>query len=554
MARPSTSCFVAVVAILGATLVVTPGPAASEPVCTATFQGVSWPVSVWDDPGSWVDGVVPDADDHVCIPAGTEPLWLMGSATIASLTMSTAGGSVGWPVLMVGGSEGDTGALTVTGTAVVVGELLVNADGSAASLSAGSLDVQGRLALMGPDDAVVTAGSVEVSGRVDVMRGGDRTLAAPVDVVAGGAIHVSDTEHLAGVEPLTSAGRIRIGHDASLFTTGPVTITDGVVDLQGSLSSLVLDGGRLIGDGHVAGSLTNHAGTIDPSGGPSDPAGPVGTITASGAITQTGGVLHLDVLGPGADEHDLVTSDAVASIAGTVDVSALAVPQPDVVVVSAASLDLAATYEVTGVPTSWVQRTSGQLLVAAQQFRTDVPLDHPFVLDIASAVGAGVMVGYDDGTWRPSTDMTRQALAAVLYRMAGSPRGPAPTCDAMPFPDVLADHAFCGEIDWAGDAGLLRGYDDGTFRPTHPATRQALVASLYRLGGEPDGADPACTAPPFTDVPVTHPFCGELAWAEEVGVVEGYAYGRARPSAVLTRQATAAMAHRFDLLPPAALG
>src|SRR5690606_7070997 len=51
----------------------------------------------------------------------------------------------------------------------------------------------------------------------------------------------------------------------------------------------------------------------------------------------------------------------------------------------------------------------------------DVPADHPFAAAIAWAAGAGVVAGYPDGTFAPTAPLTRQALAAVLHRMAGSP-------------------------------------------------------------------------------------------------------------------------------------
>jgi hypothetical protein len=72
-------------------------------------------------------------------------------------------------------------------------------------------------------------------------------------------------------------------------------------------------------------------------------------------------------------------------------------------------------------------------------------------------------------------------MAAFLYRAAQSPDGEDPTCTAAPFPDVPANHPFCGEIEWLVGSGITTGYADGTFRPGATVTRQATVAFLQRL-------------------------------------------------------------------------
>jgi hypothetical protein len=110
----------------------------------------------------------------------------------------------------------------------------------------------------------------------------------------------------------------------------------------------------------------------------------------------------------------------------------------------------------------------------------DVPADHGFCTEIEWLVDEGITTGYDDGTFRPTTPVDRQSMAAFLYRAAGSPNGPDPTCTTAAFPDVPANHLFCGEIDWLVDEGITTGYDDGTFRPTTPVDRQSMAAFLYR--------------------------------------------------------------------------
>src|SRR5690606_17175739 len=63
-------------------------------------------------------------------------------------------------------------------------------------------------------------------------------------------------------------------------------------------------------------------------------------------------------------------------------------------------------------------------------------------------------------------------------------------CDTERFPDIGPDSAFCEEITWLADSGIARGYGDCTFRPSAALTRQAMAAYIYRMveGAEPPEA------------------------------------------------------------------
>ena len=162
----------------------------------------------------------------------------------------------------------------------------------------------------------------------------------------------------------------------------------------------------------------------------------------------------------------------------------------------------------------------------------------------------GLVGGYADGTFRPLASVNRDAMAAFLYRLAND-GADAPDCTEAAFTDVPASHPFCGEITWLADTGITTGWADGTFRPATPVSREAMAAFLYRLTH--DGADaPACTGAPFADVAVGQAFCGEIAWLADTGVTTGWPDGTFRPSAQIERQAMAAFLHRFataDLVP-----
>jgi len=71
-------------------------------------------------------------------------------------------------------------------------------------------------------------------------------------------------------------------------------------------------------------------------------------------------------------------------------------------------------------------------------------------------------------------------MAAFLQRI-GDPADAAPACTAAAFDDVGASHPFCREISWLVEADIADGYADGTFRGGAPVSRQAMAAFLFRL-------------------------------------------------------------------------
>jgi hypothetical protein len=108
----------------------------------------------------------------------------------------------------------------------------------------------------------------------------------------------------------------------------------------------------------------------------------------------------------------------------------------------------------------------------------DVGSTHPFLTEISWLASTGITAGFADGTFRPQDSVKRQAMGAFLYRMAGEPPGPFPDPG---FPDVISTHPFLTEISWLATTGVTTGFSDGTFRPNDEVTRQAMAAFLWRF-------------------------------------------------------------------------
>lgn len=116
----------------------------------------------------------------------------------------------------------------------------------------------------------------------------------------------------------------------------------------------------------------------------------------------------------------------------------------------------------------------------------DVVVNHPFCSAIEWMSDQGISTGYVDGSFRPGASVTRQAMAAFLHRFANPTEDAADCGGKSPFVDVPADHAFCGAIAWMAGEGISTGYEGDRFGPDQPVTRQAMAAFLYRLhsGGD----------------------------------------------------------------------
>ena len=88
----------------------------------------------------------------------------------------------------------------------------------------------------------------------------------------------------------------------------------------------------------------------------------------------------------------------------------------------------------------------------------------------------GLMVGYGDQIFRPDASTTRAMIAAMLWRLSGSPV----VNDPLRFDDVDAGAWYAEAIRWAVSEGIAFGYGGGKFGPDDIVTREQMVTILYR--------------------------------------------------------------------------
>ena len=96
----------------------------------------------------------------------------------------------------------------------------------------------------------------------------------------------------------------------------------------------------------------------------------------------------------------------------------------------------------------------------------------------------GLMSGTGGSTFSPDTPMTRGMLVTVLYRLAGSPSLENENL-GYPFADVSGDSWYADGVYWARLNGVVSGYSDSVFGPNDPLTREQLAAILWRYADSP---------------------------------------------------------------------
>ena len=91
-------------------------------------------------------------------------------------------------------------------------------------------------------------------------------------------------------------------------------------------------------------------------------------------------------------------------------------------------------------------------------------------------VEKGLMHGISADKFLPDGSVTRAQLVTILWRLEGSPK----TTGAVRFNDTAGGAWYAGAVRWAADSGVVKGYDNGCFGPNDAVTREQMAAILYR--------------------------------------------------------------------------
>lgn len=155
----------------------------------------------------------------------------------------------------------------------------------------------------------------------------------------------------------------------------------------------------------------------------------------------------------------------------------------------------------------------------------------------------GLMTGYGHGKFGPGDPLTRGMAVQILYNEAGRPA----VSGSSPFDDVSGEKYYAKAVVWASGNGLVNGFGDGSFRPDEPVTREQIAAILYRYMACKGGSVTArADLSGFPDAGQISGYAREpLAWAKAEGLINGADWGGLHPGASATRAETAEILSRF---------
>lgn len=156
-----------------------------------------------------------------------------------------------------------------------------------------------------------------------------------------------------------------------------------------------------------------------------------------------------------------------------------------------------------------------------------------------------LMIGLDSQTFAPGADTSRAMIAMILWRLEGSPAADS----VLAFGDVAQDAWYAQAVRWAAESGVVKGYDSVTFGPDDPITREQLAAMLYRFAQYRDGAaaNGGVSRLDFDDAGQVSDWAYEaMCWSVGSGIILGVGDDLLQPLGYATRAQAAVMIMRFQ--------
>ena len=160
-----------------------------------------------------------------------------------------------------------------------------------------------------------------------------------------------------------------------------------------------------------------------------------------------------------------------------------------------------------------------------------------------AALTLGFFQGTSSTTFSPEKTLTRAEMVTVLYRMAGTPEVKAEN----PFQDVAPNQWYTGAVTWAAANGIVLGKTADRFDPNAPVTREQIAAILYRYAtylGMDVSARSELSG--YGDAGKIRNYAQEaMSWAVATGLIQGMTNTVLSPGGSATRAQAATLTIRF---------
>lgn len=163
--------------------------------------------------------------------------------------------------------------------------------------------------------------------------------------------------------------------------------------------------------------------------------------------------------------------------------------------------------------------------------------------DVVYVYRKGYMDGMSSTRFGGELNTTRGQIVTILWRLTGEPRA----TKRNPFTDVSSSQYYYDAISWAYDAGVVDGFDARTFKPDQNVTREQLAAILYRYAKYMNlSTSGSAYLAKYKDADkIANWAYDAMAWANYRGLINGTSATRIDPKGYATRAQIAAILHRF---------
>ena len=168
----------------------------------------------------------------------------------------------------------------------------------------------------------------------------------------------------------------------------------------------------------------------------------------------------------------------------------------------------------------------------------DISKDEWFYSTVEFVYTSDLMKGTDIGQFSPNSSTTRGQIAAILWRLAGSP-----DASGGDFSDVASETYYAEAVRWADSEGIVNGYGNDLFGPDDPITREQFAVMLYNYAGKPAAPNEDLA---FRDWEQGSDYAQDaLRWAVSEGIISGKPGNILDPRGQATRAQVAVMLQRF---------
>lgn len=155
----------------------------------------------------------------------------------------------------------------------------------------------------------------------------------------------------------------------------------------------------------------------------------------------------------------------------------------------------------------------------------------------------GMMSGTSETTFSPDLTTTRGMIVTILYRLENEPTVTGTTA----FTDVAADQYYANAVAWAAQNGIVSGIDATTFAPNNAITREQMAAILYRYAQfKGYDVSVKADLSVYTDAAQVSTYATDaMAWANGAQLITGISQTTLTPAGNATRAQVATILMRF---------